>query len=69
MITMAINEKVITLDQRFSVHGLKRRGVTDTAGNIADKQEAAGHVEQKMTQPYNHDLPIVAPPKPRKARS
>ena len=68
MITMAIRDKVITAEQRFSLHGLKHRGVTDTEGNIADKQDAAGHVERRMTQRYNHDLPVVAPPKPRKAR-
>lgn len=67
MITLAIKEKVITPEQRFSLHGLKHRGVTDTEGNIADKQDAAGHVERRMTQRYNHDLPVVAPPKPRNA--
>ena len=54
---------VITEDQRFSLHGLKHRGVTDTAGNINDKQDAAGHVDQKMTQRYSHELAVVEPPK------
>ncbi|RPE74662.1 site-specific integrase [Vulcaniibacterium tengchongense] len=68
MITMAIRERVITPDQRFSLHGLKHRGITDTAGNIADKQDAAGHRERRMTQRYNHELPVVEPPKLAKPR-
>lgn len=68
MITMAIKERVITAEKRFSLHGLKHRGVTDTEGNIADKQDAAGHVERRMTQRYNHQLPVVAPQKPPKVR-
>jgi hypothetical protein len=63
MIRMAIRDGVITEEQRFSLHGLKHRGVTDTEGNISDKQDAAGHVERKMTQRYAHDLPVVKPPK------
>jgi hypothetical protein len=35
--------------------------VTDTGGNIGDKQEAGGHVDQRMTARYNHDLPVVKP--------
>ncbi|WP_235567568.1 MULTISPECIES: integrase [unclassified Lysobacter] len=66
MIGMAITAKVITEVQRFSLHGLKHRGVTDTVGNIGDKQDAAGHVERKMTQRYAHDLPVVSPPKRQK---
>lgn len=61
-ITKALQEKIINETDRFSLHGLKHRGVTDTKGNIADKQDAAGHVERKMTQRYDHDLPMVAPP-------
>lgn len=51
------------------VIGLKHRGVTDTEGNIGDKQDAAGHVERKMTQRYAHDLPVVAPPTKPKSSS
>lgn len=61
-ITKAMIERVIAPEDRFSLHGLKHRGVTDTAGNIGDKQDAAGHVERKMTLRYDHDLPVVAPP-------
>ncbi|HYG06876.1 MAG TPA: integrase [Stenotrophomonas sp.] len=62
MITMAIRDGIITADQRFGLHGLKHRGITDTAGNRADKQDAAGHATPEMTNRYAHDLPLVPPP-------
>ena len=61
-IRMAISERVISEGERFSLHGLKHRGVTDTAGNVADKQDASGHADRRMTMRYTHDLPVVAPP-------
>lgn len=57
MIKTAIKDGVITPEQRFSPHGFKHRGITDTDGNIADKQEGAGHQNQAMTHRYNHDMP------------
>ncbi|WP_372178134.1 tyrosine recombinase XerC [Xanthomonas axonopodis pv. phyllanthi] len=62
MIALAIKDGVITTEQRFSLHGLKHRGITDTAGTRADKQEAAGHATQQMTNRYAHDVPLVQPP-------
>lgn len=61
----AIRTKVISEKERFSLHGLKHRGITDTAGNRGDKQDAAGHVTPEMTHRYDHDLPVVDTPKPR----
>ncbi|AJQ86735.1 site-specific integrase [Xanthomonas oryzae] len=63
MITLAIREGVIEEAQRFSLHGLKHRGITDTEGTLADKQEAAGHKTQEMTRRYSHDVPVVKPPR------
>jgi integrase len=59
---MAIKDGVIEAAQRFSLHGLKHRGITDTAGNRADKQDAAGHATPEMTNRYANDLPLVPPP-------
>ncbi len=44
-ITSAIEDDTIGAgaEQRFGLHDLKRRGITNTAGNLADKQEANGH--------------------------
>lgn len=60
---LAIRERVIAEEDRFSLHGLKHRGVTDTEGNFADKQDGSGHVDARMVRRYAHDLPVVQPPK------
>lgn len=61
MIKLAIDEGVITPEQRFSLHGLKHRGVTDTAGSAADKQHASGHKSAAMAAHYNHAIDTVEP--------
>lgn len=60
-ITLALHDEIISPDQRFALHDLKRRGITDTAGNRADKQEASGHRDPKMMDVYDLSLPIVSP--------
>lgn len=55
-IRMAITEGVITKAERFTVHGLKHRGITDTDG---DKQKAGGHKTPQMTERYDHEVPVV----------
>ena len=64
-ITMAMREGVIEKQDRFSLHGLKHRGVTDTVGNRGDKQDAAGHQSPTTTGRYDHALPVVKPPRRR----
>ncbi|RBJ81297.1 integrase [Pseudomonas sp. MWU12-2534b] len=60
-ITLALLDEVLTPEQRFALHDLKRRGVTDTVGNRADKQEASGHRDAKMMDVYDLSLPVVSP--------
>lgn len=60
-ITLALQDEIISPDQRFALHDLKRRGITDTVGNRADKQEASGHRDPKMMDVYDLSLPIVSP--------
>nr|WP_239985040.1 integrase [Pseudomonas congelans] len=60
-ISSAIEDDIITEEQRFGIHALKRRGITDTAGTRADKQEASGHRDQAMLDVYDHSIPIVNP--------
>lgn len=55
-ITMAIDEGVIAKEERFSLHGLKHRGITDTKG---DKQKGSGHVDPRMLTVYDHEIPEV----------
>ncbi|HFF3032310.1 TPA: tyrosine recombinase XerC [Stenotrophomonas maltophilia] len=64
-IRMAMSEGVIEEDERFSMHGLKHRGITDTEGNRGDKQDAAGHKSPTTTGRYDHDMPVVKPPRKR----
>lgn len=60
-ITKAIEEGVILPEQRFGLHDLKRRGITDTAGTRADKQEASGHRDESMLDIYDLSVPTVDP--------
>lgn len=62
-ITLAMKDGIISKQERFSLHGLKHRGITDTVGNRGDKQDAAGHVTPATTGRYDHALPVVKPPK------
>ena len=60
-ITLALADEFITPEQRFALHDLKRRGITDTVGNRADKQEASGHRDPKMIDVYDLSIPTVSP--------
>lgn len=54
----AVNIRVIDETQRFALHGLKHRGVTDTRG---DKKQASGHRTNAMLHLYDHQIPSVEP--------
>jgi len=60
LVTAAIEEGVITEAQRFSLHDLKRKGVTDTPGTRAEKQDAAG-LSEGMMKVYDKSVPTVKP--------
>jgi hypothetical protein len=53
----AIAAGVITREQRFTLHGLKHRGITDSA----DKR-SGGHMTEAMRQRYDHELEVFDPP-------
>ncbi len=57
----AIKDKTIAEEQRLSLHDLKRKGGTDTTGNVADKQTALG-VTEAMMKVYDLSVPQVKPP-------
>ena len=63
LIVTAIKAGVIAPEDRFNLHGLKHRGITDTPGTRAVKRDGAGHVNPAMTIRYDHDVPVVAAPK------
>ncbi|MBC3957712.1 integrase [Pseudomonas sp. DOAB1067] len=58
-IKSAIEDGTITAEQRFGLHDLKRQGITDTAGNRADKQEASSHRDGAMMDVYDLSVPVV----------
>ena len=57
---------MITREQRFTLHGLKHRGITDTKGKKADKKEASGHKSEAMLDLYDYEVAIVEPASPRR---
>lgn len=61
LMRLAIKEGIIAPDQRFSMHDLKRRGITSTPGTRAQKQDASGHREESMLDVYDFSLPVVDP--------
>lgn len=61
LITATIEAEVITREQRFTLHGLKHRGITDTKGKKADKKEASGHKTDAMLDLYDHEVAVVEP--------
>ena len=58
----AIDAGVITTNERFGLHDLKRKGITDTLGTRADKQEASGHKSEAMMDIYDRSVPQVDTP-------
>jgi integrase len=61
LIALAIARNVLPASEAFTLHGLKRRGVTDTDGTRADKQEASGHRSAAMMDTYDYSVPVVKP--------
>lgn len=57
----ALKAGVISKEERFGLHGLKHRGITDTKGTKADKQLASGHRSIQMVHLYDHERPVVDP--------
>lgn len=55
----ALGKGIITISQRFSLHDLKRRGVTDTVGTRGQKQLASGHRQESMLETYDLSVPLV----------
>lgn len=67
LIHAAMDAEVIAREHRFTLHGLKHRGITDTKGKKADKKEASGHKSEAMLDIYDHEVAIVEPARPGEA--
>lgn len=61
LILQAIEKKILTEEQRFGMHDFKRKGITDTVGTRADKQQASGHKDESMMDVYDLSVPVVSP--------
>lgn len=61
LITSAIAAGVMTPQQRFGLHDLKRKGITDTPGTRGEKQRASGHKNAAMLDIYDYSVPSVKP--------
>jgi len=57
----AIQNGVMTEDQIFGLHDMKRRGTTDTQGTDEDKMKATGHKERDMLDVYDQSIAVVKP--------
>jgi len=57
LIVAAMSAGMIATEDRFNLHGLKHRGITDTSGSRAVKRNGAGHVSPSMTVRYDHEVP------------
>ena len=53
---LAIREGILEPGDYFTLHGLKHRGITDSA-NPAD----GGHATDRMRNLYDHDIPLTEP--------
>lgn len=56
MMALAIKDKAIAEGERFTLHGLKHRGITDSADKAS-----GGHRTERMRQHYDHEVPVVEP--------
>ena len=58
---LAIKEGVITKEESFGLHDMKRRGTTDTKGTKQDKLAATGHSSISQLNDYDKEVPLVRP--------
>jgi hypothetical protein len=56
---LAIRENAITESSKFTLHGLKHKGVTETQGTRAEKKDASGHRSDAAFDVYDHELKVV----------
>lgn len=56
LITRAIEQRIIAAEDRFALHGVKHRGITDSA----DK-DSGGHKTESMKRLYDHSVAVFEP--------
>ena len=59
----AIEEGLMTEEDWFGLHDIKRRGTTDTEGMAEDKLAATGHKSRRVLEIYGKSIARVKAPK------
>ena len=62
-LTSAIEDSLMTEEEWFGLHDIKRRGTTDTEGTAEDKLAATGHKSRRMLEIYDKSIARVKAPK------
>jgi site-specific recombinase XerD len=57
----AIKDGIMTKEEWFGLHAMKRKGITDTEGSRADKQDASGLKSANMVDIYDKGVKVVKP--------
>ncbi|GAB3744998.1 site-specific integrase [Lysobacter olei] len=60
LVKLAMREGILTAEERFSLHDLKRKGGTDAVGDKGQRQDALG-VSDAMMKVYDKSVPRVKP--------
>ena len=55
-LAMDPDDGVLAPEERFTLHGLKHKGITDTGGTRAAKKDASGHRTVRAFDRYDHEL-------------
>lgn len=59
LLKQALLAEVITKDEWFGLHDMKRRSITDTKGGRAAKLAGGGHKDEGMLEIYDFEVPHV----------
>ena len=59
----AIEAEIMSEQEWFGLHDIKRRGTTDTEGTAEDKLEATGHKSRQMKEIWDKSVSKVNTPK------
>ncbi|ALN85088.1 site-specific recombinase, phage integrase family [Lysobacter capsici] len=62
LVAAAVVAGVIAEEDTFAMHGLKRRGISNTEGTRAEKKDASGHATEQAFAIYDDEIKLVPAP-------
>ncbi|WP_157476298.1 hypothetical protein [Lysobacter sp. Root690] len=62
LVAAAIGAGVIAQEDTFAMHGLKRRGISNTEGTRAEKKDASRHAREQAFAIYDDEIKVVPAP-------